>query len=126
MGDDGNGFADVVEDDHAVVEGERQVGQAAIVGRRVGQPFDVANSVVARVSHRAATEARQSRQIGRAVSRQTFLKQKQRVRVFQLRQRGGGGRGAGRRGVDAYLRSVCLEAKEGAGADEAVSTQALA
>ncbi len=34
---DQHGLADVVEDDHPVVKGERQVGQAAVVGRGIGQ-----------------------------------------------------------------------------------------
>ena len=36
VGDDGDGLVDVVEDDHAVVEGEAQVGQAAVVRGRGG------------------------------------------------------------------------------------------
>ncbi len=73
VGDDGDGLVDVVEDDHAVVEGEAQVGQAAVVGRRIGQPFDVADGVVARVADRSAAEARQARQRGRAIGGQSFL-----------------------------------------------------
>ena len=55
-------LVDVVEDDHAVVEGEAQVGQLAVVERRVRQALDIANGVVAGVADRAAGEARQARQ----------------------------------------------------------------
>ena len=53
-------LVDVVEDDHAVVEGEAEVGQAAVVGRRVRQAFDVAHGVVGGVADGAAAEARQA------------------------------------------------------------------
>ena len=56
----------MVEHDHVVVERERQVGQVAIVGRRVGQLLDVADDVVAGIADRAAGERRQLRQRGRA------------------------------------------------------------
>ena len=37
VGDDQDRLADVVEEDHPVVEGERQVGQAAVVGGASGR-----------------------------------------------------------------------------------------
>ena len=56
----------VVEHDHVVVERERQVGQVAVVVRRVRQVLDVADRVVAGVADRAADERRQLRQLGHA------------------------------------------------------------
>jgi len=59
VGDGGDGLGDVVEDDHAVVEGEAEVRQAAVVRRRVGQALDVADRVVAGVADQAAGESRE-------------------------------------------------------------------
>ena len=53
-------LVDVVEDDHAVVEGEAEVGQAAVVGRRVRQPFHITHGVIGGVADGAAAEARQA------------------------------------------------------------------
>ena len=47
----------MVEGDHAVVEREVQIGQPAVVGRRVGQPLGVAHRVVAGIADRSAEEA---------------------------------------------------------------------
>jgi len=49
VGHGGDRLVDVVEDDHAVVEGEAEVGQAAVVRGRVRQPLHVADRVVGRV-----------------------------------------------------------------------------
>ena len=62
MSDDGDGLVDVVEDDHAVVEGEAEIRQTAIVRRRVRQALDIADRVVAGIADGAAAEARQARQ----------------------------------------------------------------
>jgi hypothetical protein len=59
--DDVDGFGHVVEDDHAVVEGEVEVGEVAVVFGRSGEGelagFGVADGVVAGVAAPAAEEA---------------------------------------------------------------------
>ncbi len=59
LGDNQDRLANMVENHHAIVEGERQVGQAAIVGRGVRQVLGVAHGVVGRVADGAAGEPRQ-------------------------------------------------------------------
>ena len=125
MGDDRHGLVDVVEDDHAIVEGEAEVRQTAIVRRRVRQAFDVAHGVVGGIADGAAAEARQARQGRRAIGGQAFLQQPQRIGMLQLD-------GAWRFGllpgriVDPHARAVTPGTQKRAGADEAVATQTLA
>jgi hypothetical protein len=64
--DDNRRLLHVVEYDHVVVERERQIGELAVVGRRVRKLLDVADRVIARVSHCAAGERRQARNLGDA------------------------------------------------------------
>ena len=73
MYDDLHRLVDLVENDHAIVEGERQVGQLAIVFRSIRQVLGVAHDVVARVSNGAAAESRQAGKVHRAVLLQQFL-----------------------------------------------------
>src|SRR5262249_39493780 len=70
VGHRGDGLVDVVENHHAVVEGETQVRQLAVVGRRVGQPFHVADRVKAGVTDRPTGKARQAGDVGSPVGRQ--------------------------------------------------------
>ena len=58
----GERLVDVIENHHAVVKREAQVGQLAIVLRRILQALDIAHRVVAC----AADGAPQKRQTGRA------------------------------------------------------------
>src|SRR5262249_42230363 len=109
----------VVEDDHAVVEGEAQVGQAAVVGGRVGQPLDVADRVVAGVADGPAAEARQTGDMRRAVQGELLLQEPQRVVVLELADEGASL-------VDFDAAPERLEAQERAGAEEAVPADALA
>ena len=53
----------MVEDDHAVVEGEREVGQPAVVGRDVGEVLGVADGVVSRIADGPAGEPGEPRQV---------------------------------------------------------------
>ena len=52
----GDGLVDVIEDDHAIVEGEAEIGQAPVVRRRLGKALDIAYGVIAGVTHCAAAE----------------------------------------------------------------------
>ena len=56
VGDDEDGLGCVVEDHHAVVEAEREIGDVAVVGRGVRKSFDVPHSVISGVADRAAGE----------------------------------------------------------------------
>ncbi len=58
VGDDEDGFLDVVEDDGFVIEAEEEVGEVAIIGRAGGEffGFEVADGVVAGVADGAADE----------------------------------------------------------------------
>jgi hypothetical protein len=114
-----HGLGRVVEDDHAVVEAETQVGDAAVVRRDVGEPLDVADGVVAGVSDRAAAEPRQPRDVRRAVARD---------RLFEHAQ-GVGGLGLGPLPAPvarAGLSAARLEGAERAAPEEAVAPDALA
>ena len=70
-----DGFVDVIEDHHAVVESKTQIGQMAIVGRRLGEPFDIAHGVVAGIADGAAAKARQTRQVGAVEGREFLFEQ---------------------------------------------------
>ncbi len=59
--DDQDRLADVVEEDHAVVEGERKVGQPAVVGGDGGELLGVAHRVIGGEADGAAGEPRQTR-----------------------------------------------------------------
>ena len=72
-------LVDVVEDDHPVVEGEREVGQAAVVGRGVRQVLDVADRVVAGVADRPPREPGEARHRGRAIAFDELLELGERV-----------------------------------------------
>ena len=50
LGDRQDRLADMVEEEHPVVEREREVGNAAIVGRNVGQVLGVSHGIVRRQS----------------------------------------------------------------------------
>src|SRR5262249_10490136 len=52
-----HGLGYVVENDHAVVERETEVGQTAVIEGRMRQMLDVSNGVVTRITHRPTTEA---------------------------------------------------------------------
>ncbi len=119
MGHGGDRLADVVEDDHAVIEGEAEVGQAAVVGRRVRQPLDVAHGVVGGVTDGAAAEARQAGDVRRLVGGHLLFQQRKRIGMLHL-----DGRPA--RGLKDDAGAERLEAQEGAGADEAVTAEPLA
>ena len=47
--DDNRAHVDVIEHDHPVVEGERQVGELTVVFRRIGEPLGVADDIVSGV-----------------------------------------------------------------------------
>ena len=49
----------MVEDDHAIVKGKRQIGQLTIIGRRIRQVLAVADDVVTGVADGSANERRQ-------------------------------------------------------------------
>ena len=55
-------LADVVEQDHAIVEGEREIGQSAIVVGDIGQVLGVAHRIVRRIADSPAGESREPRQ----------------------------------------------------------------
>ncbi len=122
MGDDQDGLADVVEEDHPVVEGEREVGQAAVVGRGVGQVLGVADGVVGGVADGAAGEPGQARAGGRPGTSPS--------RASSSRNGSSVGGPAGDVGVerveDADLAAPGLEPEERLGAEEAEPADLLA
>ena len=107
MGHGDDGLEEVVEDDHAVVEAEAEVGQTAVVRRRLPQPLDIAHGVVSGIADAAAEEARQPVQGRRAIRGQFLLKQTQRIGVLQFLD-------AAAAGLQADAVAVGLEAQEGA------------
>jgi hypothetical protein len=109
----------VVEDDHAVVEREAQVRNAAVVRRRVRQALDVAHGVVAGVADRPAAEPRQPRQVRRAVAGDEILEHFQRVGVTRLDPRLVAV-------LHADLLAVGLDPPERPAAEEAVPADLLA
>ncbi len=120
MGNRRDGFVNVVEDDHAIIEGEAQVGQLAVVHGRVGQAFHVAHGVVGGISDGpAGGKPRQAGQVRGAVVGHLLFKQPQRVGMLDL-----DGRAAGGLEDDAVAEG--LEAQERAGAEEAITSDALA
>ena len=68
LGHHEHGLANVVEEDHAVEERKREVGQAPVVARDVGQVFGVADRVVGGVADGAAGEPGQAAHIHRAIA----------------------------------------------------------
>ena len=107
VGDDRDGVLQVVEDEHRVGQQEGHLGQAQVVGRRVGQALEVADEVVGEVAHEGAGERGQ-------------LAGRRRVRLGD--QRGGGGEGvvAGRLAAHAVAldrEQAVAKADHGARAD---------
>ncbi len=70
VGDDEDGFLDVVEDDEVVVDAEEEVGEVAVVARGVGKFFglEVADGVVCREAHGTAGKAGERRGGGVALA----------------------------------------------------------
>src|SRR5262249_37333978 len=112
------GLEEVIEDDHAVVEAEAEIRQAAVVRWRIRQALDIADRVVTRVANAAAEETWQPVQRRRAIGGQLLLQQQQRVGMLRLDD------------FVALLQldtiAERLEAQERPGAEEAVASQPLA
>ncbi len=70
VGEQGDGVAQVVEHHEHVGQDEGHVGQAHVVGRRVGQVLHVAHAVVAEVADGPAHEGRQSLERRHPVARE--------------------------------------------------------
>jgi hypothetical protein len=87
VGDHDDGFVDVVEDDHLVVEAEAQVRDAAVVRRSVRQVFHIAHGVVGGEPDRPAAERRQAGQPRPVKLVDPLLEQLERVGVVELRHR---------------------------------------
>src|SRR5438132_5946086 len=127
-------FIDVIENRHAVVEGEAQVRQMTIVHGWMRKMLDIAHRIVAGVAHGAAAKSWQTRQVRAMESGELFLQETKGVGVVQLffgprrrprrrclgRKKGLSGR------VDLHMPIKRLIAQEWTRADEAVSPQALA
>ena len=64
----------MVEQDHPVVERERQIGKAAIIGRHVRQILGVADGVVGGKADRPAHEPRQALERDRAITLDQLLR----------------------------------------------------
>ena len=64
----------MVEEDHPVVEREREVGQTAIVGRGVGQVLGVADGVVGRVADGSAGEPGKPGEVNGAITVEELLR----------------------------------------------------
>src|SRR6478736_9540779 len=82
--DGGDCFVDVIEDYHAIVEREAQIGQLAIIVRRTFETFDITHRVVPRVADGAPAEARQPGDDGRAILLEGFLEQLERIEMRDL------------------------------------------
>jgi hypothetical protein len=121
VGHDQDRLADVVEDDHPVIKGEGEVGQAAIVGGGVGEALGVADGVVGREPDGAAGEPGEAGEVDRPVPLDQPLQVPERV---------------GRRGPpdapgvvrrqDADLGPARLEPEERLGPEEAEPADLLA
>ena len=122
LGDDEDRLADVVEEDHPVEEGERQVGQAAVVGRGVGQVLGVADRVVGGVADGPAAEPGQAGQVDRPVAGGSGREAPRTGR----RPRRLAGRGRSSVGVIDDPAAPGLEAEERLGAEEAEPADLLA
>jgi hypothetical protein len=68
--DDEQRLAHVVEHDHPVVERKRQIGQPAVVGRRIRKVLDIPHHVVSRVADCTPLKRRQLGQSHGLISRQ--------------------------------------------------------
>jgi hypothetical protein len=98
----------MVEQDHPIVESEREVGQTSIVSRRVGEPFGISYRVVGGISDGSSGEARQTWQMDGSILFEQLLEFDEGV------VRGGPGGGTGiLRVEDTKLASSGFELKEG-------------
>src|SRR5438876_7046612 len=57
MGHGRDRLVNVIEDHHAVVEGEAEIGKMAVVGRRIRQVLDVADRVITGIADRSTRKA---------------------------------------------------------------------
>ena len=112
---------DVVEDHEPVVEGEAQVGEATVVGGRVGKILDVADRVVGGIANHAAGERREFGNVGRAEGGHAALEFGERIVRFE-RLAAAGKACAG----DGDVLSSSLEEEERIGAEKAVTPHLLA
>ena len=113
-----HGFLDLVENDHPVVEGKRQVGEMPVVGRGVGKPLDVADHVVAEVSDGSPAEPGEAGDMRGAILRDA---------LFQIAE------GVGRlvnfgltAAGDFDPRAEGIDLEEGVGPEKAVAANLLA
>ena len=74
MSHHGDGFVDVIENHHAIVEGEAQVGELTIVCWRMGQAFHITDRIVAGIADGAAAKPRQAGNVRRMISLQALFK----------------------------------------------------
>ena len=84
IGDDENRLANLVEDDHPIVERERHVGNVAVIVRSVGQTFGVADDVVPGVADCPAAKARQTGKVPGLVPCEKTLQIAQRIARLEL------------------------------------------
>jgi hypothetical protein len=126
MGDDGDGFGDVIEDHHAVIERETEVGQLAIIRRRAGEVLHIANGVIPGIAHRSARKSRQTSDRGSAIGSELFFEQLERIVVRQFQGLLGSLAAPGRPGVQPHALAKRLEAQKGSGTGKAVASHAFA
>lgn len=116
--DDVHALRHVIEDDHAVVERERQVRQTEVVGGGVRQPLDIPHGIVGDASDGAAREGGQFCQTRRAEGGHPTLEFRERI-VARERLH------AGRSG-DPHLPPAGLHPQEGVGGEKTVPADVLA
>ena len=121
MGDHEDRLPDVIEQDHPVIEGERQVGEVPVVGRGVGEVLGIADRVVSGVADRPAHESRQAGDVHGPIGGEEALEVEERVG----RVRPGGSIRIGRVD-DSDPIAPRLEPAEGLGPEEAVPADLLA
>ena len=79
QGDRQNRLANMVEEEHPVVERERKVGNAPIVGRHVGKVLGVSHRIVGGKADRSAHETRQAFERHRAITLDELLEIAKRI-----------------------------------------------
>ena len=105
----------------SAVKGEAQVGEATVVGGRVGKILDVADRVVGGIADHAAGERREFGNVGRAEGGHAALEFGERIVRFE-RLAAAGKACAG----DGDVLSSSLEEEERIGAEKAVTPHLLA
>src|SRR5262249_1753326 len=126
----GNGLVNVIKDHHAVVEGKRQVGELAVISRRVVKALDVANGIVAGKADGSSAEPGQAGHMRRSIGGQPAFEGPQGIVVHQLGDyrwtQADSRRGVERAVLDLHPVIECLEAQKRPGANKTVAPDALA